>query len=60
MIAQREPFFNARPAWLFYLLAAVALALFAWGLYGRVRLWLAGGQEAGPPPGAVKKACWTS
>lgn len=33
----RAAFFGAGPAWLFYLLAALGLALFAWGLAARIK-----------------------
>jgi Fe-S oxidoreductase/nitrate reductase gamma subunit len=48
----RAPFWGVESAWLFYLLAALALGLFALGLWEKIALWRQGRRAApAPPPG---------
>ena len=53
---QRPLFWSIQGAWLFYLCAAVALAVFGYGLGCRVRVWLSGTRGRGPvPQGALSR-----
>ena len=55
--AFRPLFFQAGPVWLFYILAALAVALFALGLYLRIDVWRRG--RGSLPRPSLKKA-WSN